>query len=149
MMKHNLHFQIRRLMVTAAFIRLMCQQRQQTSNLQQKKFEEKVLVWIAIGPKGLSKALIRKSGFAINAKTYLDQCICRRLIPYIRNNYENGQYVFWPDQASAHYAKIVTDHLHSETVEFVEKVNNPANVPEICPIEDFWAILKAQVYKNG
>lgn len=114
-----------------------------------KKFEGKVLVWVAIGPKGLSHLLIRKSGFAVNAKTYLTECVRRRLIPYIRANYQDGEYVFWPDQASAHYARIVTDALHDENIDFVEKKDNPANVPEIRPIEDFWAFLKSQVYAKA
>lgn len=114
-----------------------------------KKFEGKVLVWIAMGPKGLSHALIRKSGFAINAQRYLDECIKRRLIPYICEHYAQGEYIFWPDQASSHYAKTVLAHLRAENIEFVEKEDNPANVPEIRPIEDFWGILKSAVYKKG
>jgi len=114
-----------------------------------KKFEGKVLVWITMGPKGLSRPLIRKSGYAINAQRYLDECIRRRLVPYIRSNYGDNEYVFWPDQASSHYSKIVIDHLRAENVVFVEKHDNPANVPEIRPIEDFWAHLKAAVYAKG
>ena len=111
-----------------------------------KKFEGKVLVWIALCPAGLSQPLIRKSGYAINASRYLDEWIRRRLIPYIRQNYPDDNYVFWPDQASAHYAKVVIDHLRSENVRFVKKNDNPANVPEVRPIEDFWAYLKSLVY---
>jgi hypothetical protein len=80
-----------------------------------KKFEQKVLVWVALSPHGLSGALIKKSGYAINAERYLDQCIRRRLIPYLRANYPNGGYVFWPDQASFHNAKAVINHLRAET----------------------------------
>lgn len=114
-----------------------------------QKFEAKVLVWIAIGPKGLSRPLIRKSGFSINAQTYLDECIRKRLIPYIHSNYAEGSYVFWPDQATAHYAKTVLEHLNTENIEFVQKTDNPANVPEVRCIEDFWAYLKQLVYKDG
>ena len=28
-------------------------------------------------------------------------------------------------------------------------VDNPANLPEVRPIEDFWYILKAKVYENN
>ena len=31
----------------------------------------------------------------------------------------------------------------------VDKVDNPANLPEVRPIEDFWSILKAKVYENN
>ena len=114
-----------------------------------KKFEAKVLVWIALSPKGLSRPLIRKYGYAISGQTYLEDCIRARLIPYIEENYSNGEYVFWPDQASSHYAKIVLDHLRAKNIDFVEKDDNPANVPEIRPIENFWAYLKSLVCKGG
>lgn len=113
------------------------------------KFEGKVLVWIAIGPKGLSSPLIRKSGFAINSSIYLNDCIKRRLIPYIRKNYNEIEYVFWPDLASSHYAKIVTDYLTNENIKFVQREDNPANCPEARPIEDFWSFLKGKVYNKG
>lgn len=114
-----------------------------------KKFEEKVLVWIAIGPKGLSQPFIHTSKLAVNAQRYLSKCVRRRLIPYIRRNYSDGEYVFWPDQASSHYAKVVLDHLTAQKITFVEKQDNPANVPEIRPIEDFWSYLKSLVYAGG
>ena len=31
----------------------------------------------------------------------------------------------------------------------VDKVDNPANLPEVRPIEDFWSIFKAKVYENN
>uniref|UniRef100_A0A915IFH8 Transposase n=1 Tax=Romanomermis culicivorax TaxID=13658 RepID=A0A915IFH8_ROMCU len=76
-------------------------------------------------------------------------CIRRRLIPYIRQNHRQGDYIFWPDQASSHYAKIVLDHLQAENIEFVKKCDNPANVLEVPVIEDFWAYLKSLVYVKG
>ena len=112
-----------------------------------KKFETKVLVWIAIGPHGVSKPLIRLSGQAINSDIYLEECVKKRLLPYIRANYNN--YVFWPDLASAHYAKKVTNFLSEEGIVFVGKNDNPANVPEARPVEDFWAHLKGLVYAKG
>ncbi len=57
-----------------------------------QKFPSRVLVWIALGPKGLSKPLIRKSGFIINANNYLDECIRHRLIRYIRTNYGEDEF---------------------------------------------------------
>jgi transposase len=50
------------------------------------KFEKKVLVWLAIGPNGWSDPLIKESNFAINGTVYLEECIKKRLIPYIRSN---------------------------------------------------------------
>lgn len=114
-----------------------------------KKFEAKVLVWVAIGPAGLSRAFIKRSGYAINAQRYLQHCIRRRLIPYIRENYDADEYIFWPDQASSHYAKSVLDYLRAEGIHIVDKKDNPANVPELRIIERFWAYLKGLVYAKG
>uniref|UniRef100_A0A914DC44 Uncharacterized protein n=1 Tax=Acrobeloides nanus TaxID=290746 RepID=A0A914DC44_9BILA len=36
-----------------------------------------------------------------------------------------------------------------EDIHFVEKVDNPANLPEARPVEDFWAALKGMVYAKG
>jgi transposase len=113
-----------------------------------KKFEKKVLVWLAIGPNGWSELLIKESNFAINGAVYLEECIKKRLIPYIKANYDDN-YVFWPDKASSHYAKVVVEHLEQEGINFVAKEDNPANLPEARSIEDFWAILKGRVYANS
>ena len=47
-----------------------------------------------------------------------------------------------------HYAKTVLEFIQAENVPFVPKSLNPANVPKVRPIEDFWAILKHKVYEN-
>ena len=31
----------------------------------------------------------------------------------------------------------------------LSKINNPTKLPEARPIEDFWSILKGEVYKNN
>jgi len=114
-----------------------------------KKFEEKIMVWVAISCKGLCKPYYVPSKLAVNQKIYLDECIKKRLIPFIEQNHVNDDYVFWPDLASSHYAKSVTDHLREKNINFVSKQDNPACLPEVRPIEDFWSLLKADVYKNG
>jgi len=113
------------------------------------KFEEKVLVWIAISSKGLSKPFIVPSKTAIDQEVYKKECLQPRLIPYIHANHQEGTYKFWPDLASSHYAESVMDFMIENKIDFVEKCENPANLPEVRPIEDFWSILKGKVYENG
>ena len=113
------------------------------------KYEEKVLVWVAISPKGNSQIYMRPSGMAINQEVYLNECIKKRLVPFVQEHYRNGKYVFWPDLASSHFAKSVIEWLNNNNVKFVPKNLNIANVPEARPIEDFWAIMKKYVYKDG
>ena len=92
---------------------------------------------------------MRPSGMAINQEVYLNECIKKRLVPFVQEHYRNGKYVFWPDLASSHFAKSVIEWLNNNNVKFVPKNLNIANVPEARPIEDFWAIMEKYVYKDG
>ena len=113
------------------------------------KYEPKVLVWLAISTKGISQIHIRPSGMAINQEVYLNECIIKRLVPFINKYHSNGNYVFWPDLASSNYAYSITDWLEEQNITFLPKDMNPANLPEARPIEDFWAILKREEYMDG
>lgn len=113
-----------------------------------KKYEEKVLVYLIISPAGVSKPYIIPSGMAINKQRY-KSILETRLLPFIDEHYKNGQYLFWPDLASSHYAKVVTDYLDANNVNYVPKCRNPPNMPEARPIEDFWTELKRAVYQRN
>ena len=53
-----------------------------------KKFEPKVLFWIAMSPKGLSAPVFKSSsGMAVNADIYIDRCLKPGLLPFINANY--------------------------------------------------------------
>ena len=101
------------------------------------KFEDKLLVWICFSARGVSKPFFVPSKMAINQNVYLEDCIKQRLLPFINTFHSDGNYVFWPDLASSHYANTVVDHLKIKNVKFVQKEDNPPNVPECRPIEDF------------
>jgi len=73
------------------------------------KFEPKLLVWLAISPRGMSRPYFVPSGLAVNQHIYLEQCIQKRLMPFIKNKYPMGRYIFWPDLASSHYANSVVN----------------------------------------
>ena len=53
--------------------------------------------------------------------------------------------ITYPD----YYAEHSLDFLCEDLIHYVDKVDNPANLPEVRPIEDFWSILKAKVYENN
>lgn len=114
-----------------------------------KKFEAKLLVWMAISKKGISEVFICPSGNAINQQIYKVQCLERRLLPFIQKHHSQDEIIFWPDLASSHYATSVCDFLMEQNVPFVEKYENPANLPECRPIEQLWSILKRKVYANA
>ncbi|XP_047142962.1 uncharacterized protein LOC124817183 [Hydra vulgaris] len=111
-----------------------------------QKFEPKLLVWVALSPKGRSKHFIVPSGQAINKDVYLDKCLRSRLIPFIEQYHKNNNVIFWPDLASSHYSKKVQAFLNSKNIEFVPKERIIANTPELKPIEDFWSEIKQTVY---
>ena len=116
---------------------------------QTEKFKKKLLVYVCFSEKGIAKPYFIPSGLAVNQTIYLEECIKKTLIPFIEQHHSDGKYVFWPDLASSHYAKSVIAYLREKKVNFVEKIDNPANLPECRPIENFWSILKGEVYKNN
>lgn len=99
--------------------------------------------------KGLSKPYFVPSGLSVNQHIYLEECIKKRLIPFIEQYHSDGQYLFWPDLAPSHYANSILDYFQQKNIKYVKKEDNPPNLPECRPIEDFWSILKGKVYENN
>ena len=113
------------------------------------KFEQKVLMWIAVSPRGVSQPYFLPSKNAVNQHVCLDQCIRPILVPFIRAKYPFDDYLFWPDKASSHYAKSVVSFLQGESINFVAKKDNPTNLPQARPVEDFFGYLDQLVYERG
>lgn len=111
------------------------------------KFFKKYLVWQAIDQHGnVSKPYI--STGTINAKVYLEKCLKKYLLPFIAQHHSVEQVLFWPDLASAHYAKDCTDWLEEQNIQFVSKRDNTPNWPQGRPIEKFWALCKREYSKR-
>lgn len=115
----------------------------------QKKYEKKLMLYIVISEKGVSKPWFKDGGLAINQIIYQEECLSKILIPFLRDHHSDGNFVFWPDKASSHYAKKTQDFLKAKEIPFVPKDRNPTNLPQCRPIEDFFGILKSLVYKNN
>ena len=113
------------------------------------KYPEKLLVWMAISERGFSKPFFLQKKASLTGQIYRDQCIQQYLVPFLDHYHEDGDFYFWPDLASAHYAHETTDLLKNLNIPFVPKSSNPPNSPQIRPIEQFWAILKERVYQGG
>ena len=112
------------------------------------KFEKRLMVWMAISPRGCSKPYFAPANCAINAEIYRKECITKRLVPFIKKFYPKGRYLFWPDGASSHYAAVTIATLTKFGLNFVPKERNPPNVPQLRSIERFRAHLKQKVYEN-
>ena len=104
-------------------------------NLSRKaNIEKKLLVWVEVSKNGLSEVIICPSGLAIDQHIYQDKFLKRRLIRFIKKYHSDSNSIFWHDLASAHYAESVYDCKNESEIEFVEKYENPANLPECRPI---------------
>jgi len=114
-----------------------------------KKFPRKVAVWYAISEKGISNHFSWIGGLAINKDIYLEECIEKRLIPFIREYHQNDEVLFWPDKASAHYAKVVIEKLESARIKVVPYSDNPTNLPQARPIEHMHAIIKEHIFSGN
>lgn len=104
-----------------------------------QKYEANVLVSVGISDNGISSPFFAKQRQATDERVYLNECIVKRLMPFINNNHMKEKVLFWPDLASS----------HNSNIEFVDKQFNPRNCPQARPIVSLWAILKNMVYDRG
>ena len=116
---------------------------------QKTKYPPKMLMWIAFSEHGLSRPYFRRQpSTAINSEIYINECLQKRLLPFIKQHHSDSNYIFWPDLASAHYAKDTVVWME-ENINFVPKERNPPNVPQARAIENFWGCLGEKVYENA
>ena len=55
-----------------------------------KKFESKIMIWMAISSRGVSDVYVHQGKQAVRQGTYLEQCIDKRLIPFIEKYHADG-----------------------------------------------------------
>lgn len=91
------------------------------------KFDDKVLVWQAICSCGLKSSTFYTTG-TIGSDIYRTECIQERLLAVYCKHKDPP--LFWPDLASAHYAKYTLELLRAN-VDFVSKDINPPNCPQL------------------
>ena len=107
------------------------------------------MLWLAVSPRGVSKLYFCKSGGALKVETYRQECVAKRLMPFMDSKHKREDVLFWPDLASCHYARQTQEFPEREGIPFVPKEQNPPCCPQLRPIEDVWAILKAKTYEGG
>ncbi|KAF2898529.1 hypothetical protein ILUMI_07646, partial [Ignelater luminosus] len=106
-------------------------------------------VSLAISSRGHSSAFICPSGNSINGNIYEKYCVRSRLARFIRNKHSDGNFIFWPDMATAHYAANVIAAYEDLNINYVPKKQNVPNVPQLRPIERIWRNLQREVYSGG
>lgn len=115
--------------------------------VRKEKFPKKVMVWVAISASGVSRCFMAYQS-AMNGATYRKECL-PRLKEFIERYHSADDVIFWPDLATAHYEKSVREELKRLKIPVVARAENPPAVPQLRPIEKFWAQLKAKVYEGG
>ena len=86
---------------------------------------------------------------SVTGEIYRNQCIKKLLIIFLAKFHDEGEYYFWPDLASSHYAKDTLKLLEELNSPFIPKSANRPNTPQLRPIQNFWGYLKSKVYEGG
>lgn len=113
-----------------------CYVNKKFKNIRCDKFAKKYLIWQGICTCGLRSTSFVTSG-TMNKDVYIKECLGKRLLPMYRKHTHGC--LFWPDSASCHYAIPSLGWYEGNGVHFVPKALNPPNVPELRPIELYWA----------
>ena len=107
------------------------------------------MVWASISKAGVSELYIQgNKGSAIKADIYIEKCLTK-LKRFIAKYHKNDKILFWPDNASAHYAKRTVAWLNQNNIPLVPKRWILPNIPKARPIEDFWSLLCTKLYEKG
>jgi hypothetical protein len=101
------------------------------------------MFYIAISSNVVLKLYFCPSKNAFNRNIYINKCLKKVLLPFIKKYHSDNKYIFWPDKQLAHYVQD-TQNFH-----FVANERNPTNLPQCRPIEDFFGYLSSLVYANG
>ena len=74
--------------------------------VRKEKLPKKLLAWIAVSDRGMSEPLFRTSkAVAINASTYINEFLEKRLLPFVHKYHGDFNYLFWADVAISRYPK--------------------------------------------
>lgn len=98
-----------------------------------------LMVWSAFAYGGLADLVILPQGETVDSRVYLNilndnlaECLAA-----------TGAEILQQDGAPCHTAKIVKDWFHQCEISFIP--DWPAQSPDISPIENLWAIVKAKL----
>jgi hypothetical protein len=69
-------------------------------------------------------------------------------MPFIRQYHQDGNYLFRPDLATAHYGNMTREIYQQNDIPSVARQYNPPNVPHARPIETVWTLLERKVFEN-
>ena len=104
------------------------------------KFPSKIMVWGAISVHGPSRLHIVEE--TMNGAKHISM-LNSRLLPQIRNWFEQEPCIFQQDSAPCHTAKAVYAWFKTNKIKVLKW---PGNSPDMNPIESMWNQLKDEIH---
>jgi hypothetical protein len=71
-----------------------------------------------------------------NGKINLEECLKKRLIPFLEGYHKKRKILVWPDLATFRYRQDVIQWMNRQNFEFVKRDENAPNVPQVRPLRD-------------
>ncbi len=112
-------------------------------------YPDKIMVWLCISDCGMSQPYFMPWNDSIRGEDYHENCVKEHLVPFSDEFHADGDYYFWPDLATSHYAKNTLAIFKEHNIAYIPCPANPPNCPQLCPIEDFRGFLKSKLYEGG
>ena len=92
---------------------------EEVRNATQKKWPKQFLVWQAMDELGnVCRSYVEKG--SLGSVKYLEECLRKRLLPFIKKYHPNLNVVIWPDMARIHYSTDVQQWLQTEGIDYVK-----------------------------
>jgi len=88
------------------------------------------------------------AGVSITGILYAEK-ILPPMIADLKKQFGGEDFVFQQDGAGAHFAKVTTNFLEEEKVDFWPKGFWPGNSADLSPIANIWAVLKREIFVKG
>ena len=106
---------------------------------QAPKHPLKIMIWGCFSANGVCRIKVIEG--SMNSNEYINT-LETKMVPSVHHLFPDGQYTFQDDGAPCHRSKIVQEwHCANKT----NLLDWPGNSPDINPIENLWAIVKAKV----
>lgn len=110
-------------------------------------FSHSVMVAVGISMKGKSRVIFLPNGQTITAQYYCDNMLSTIFLPDCHRIFNNWQFTFQQDSASAHRAQRTIAFLRQNVPDFISPDEWPPKSPDMNPVDYFvWGKLQEAVY---